>query len=313
MEIWILYDKADYALYPYSSPAVNRLWETAEERGITISVVAPQQVGIIIDGNDHVVLVDGERVAIPDFVLTRMGAHIKYAGRACLRQLESLCVRVVNSSEGLDIVTDKLFTLQILNQHGLPVPKTMLLQFPVDFDLVEQYFGFPLILKVVKGNKGQGVMLVESRERLEDLVEFIHSTSAAPDIILQEFITTSKGRDVRVFVVGQQVVACMERHARPGGFKANFHEGGTVESISVTPEIEELAFECAELLKIDIFGLDLLFGETGFIICEVNGSPGWEGLELANPGLRVADIIYDYIENQIRTPFLAKHVQMLET
>jgi gamma-F420-2:alpha-L-glutamate ligase len=305
MEIWILYG-SEASEYPFVSPAVNRLWEAAEQRGILIRVVAPTQVGVIVDNNDKIVLVDGERVALPDFVLTRMGAHIHYAGLAVTRQLESLGVKVVNCSEGLEIVTDKLRTAQILSQHRLPTPRTMLLPNPIDLDMVEHYLGFPLVVKLIKGNKGNGVTLIDTKDRLNDFVEFMLASNINAEIILQQLIAPSKGRDLRVFVVGQQVVECMERHAKEGGFKANFHQGGSVEAHEITPEIEELAFDCAELLKVDIFGMDLLFGEDGYVICEVNASPGWEGLEIANPGLHVADLIYDYIEAQLETPLVAK-------
>ncbi len=107
------------------------------------------------------------------------------------------------------------------------------------------------------------------------------------------FIEKSRGKDLRVFVVGGKVIGCMYRSSK-SSFKANFSKGGEVNSFDLTPEIEWLATETSKLLNLDIAGIDLLFDNNGFKICEANSSPGFHGLEKV-VGKIVAENILDYI------------------
>jgi len=177
------------------------------------------------------------------------------------------------------MVKDKLFTQQILAQKNFPVPKTMLVKSPIDIDLVEKYIGFPVVVKTLSGSQGKGVYLSENKKSFKDLMQLIESTNPNLNIILQEFIKDSFGRDLRVFTIGGRAVACMERRATDGEFKANFSAGGEVYEYKLTPEIEWLATEVSRVLGLEIAGVDLLFHGNHFKICEVNSSPGFEGLE----------------------------------
>lgn len=174
---------------------------------------------------------------------------------------------------------DKLFTQQILAEKNLPVPKTMLMKLPIDSELVENQIGFPVVIKAISGSQGKGVFLPEKKEHLTDLIHLIELTNPKFNLILQEFIKSSYGRDLRVFVIGGRIVGCMERMAQDKGFKANFSAGGKVKEHEITPEIEWLATEASRVLGLDIAGVDLLFDEDHFKICEVNSSPGFQGLQ----------------------------------
>ena len=161
--------------------------------------------------------------------------------------------------------------------------KTMLAKFPVDVERVEQHIGYPVVVKTISGSQGTGVFLCEDRSSLEDLMELVSATKSNVNIILQEFIQSSRGRDLRVITVGGRAVACMQRVAQDGSFKANVSRGGRAEPFDITPEIEWLSTEVSRLLGLDVAGIDLLFDGDHYRICEANSSPGFKGIEHCLP------------------------------
>jgi gamma-F420-2:alpha-L-glutamate ligase len=300
MRGWILYKIPRQELGP-NAYEMRRFLETAEERGIDLRVVTQEQVDLIVAGDDRKsVRLEGEIVALPDFILPRRGAGTTYFCLAVIRQLERMGVYSVNRSSSIEIVKDKLYTQQILAESKLPFAKTMLVRFPIDVRLVESVLGFPVIVKTVSGSQGRGVFLAETRRQFEDLMHLISVAASGVNVILQEFIETSFGRDLRVITVGGKAVACMQRTAPPGAFKANYSGGASVDARELTPEIQRLSTEASRIFDLDVAGVDLLFDREGFKICEVNSSPGFEGMESCHPGLSMADEIYRFVRNRLK-------------
>ncbi|MCS1351990.1 RimK family alpha-L-glutamate ligase [Mechercharimyces sp. CAU 1602] len=297
MQGWIFYRNSSVNERP-ESYEIDRLLDEAENQGISLRVLEPNQVDLIVTQEDRrSIYVDGEPVALPDFVLPRMGAGTTYFALAVIRHLERLGVPCINSSLSIDTVKDKLYTHQILAEQNLPVPKTMLAKFPVDVDLVERQIGFPIVVKTLSGTQGKGVFLSESRGHFEDLMQLVETTNPNFNMILQQLVETSFGRDLRVFVIGGRAVGCMERNSATGGFKANFSTGGTTKEYAITPEIEWLATQSTRILGLDVAGVDLLFDGDHFKICEVNSSPGFEGLEPAC-GVNIPKELFHYLKTR---------------
>lgn len=295
MKGWIL-QKQVYGKEP--SYETLKLIETAKQAGIELELHDPRQIEIIVTQDDRKsVLLDDKITKLPDFIFPRMGATTSYFALAVIRHLERLGVYSVNSSEAIEKVKDKLFQMQILAEK-FPVPKTIMVKFPVNADIVAKKLGFPVIIKTLSGSQGSGVILSHDAQSFEDLGNLIQITNPNAEIILQEFISSSKGRDLRVFVIGNRVVGCMERYATDDSFKANFSRGGGVRAFEVTPEIEQLALSVTSELGLEISGVDLLFGEDGYMICEVNSSPGFKGMEQAT-GKDVAQELIDYIKSKV--------------
>lgn len=295
MKGWILYKDSAAGLRP-EAYEMHRFIEAAKERNIEIRVVKPEQFDLIVTRDDRKsILLDGEVVPLPDFLIPRMGAGTTYFALAVIRHLERLGVHVFNSSQSIETVKDKLFSQQILAERNVPFPKTMLAKYPVDVNLVEQHFGFPLIVKTLSGSQGSGVFLSETPSNFRDLMELIHATSPNANIILQEFIEDSRGKDLRVLIIGGRAVACMERVSTDESFKANFSRGGEVRKFEMTPEIEWLATDTAQIFGLDIAGIDLLFDGGRFKVCEANSSPGFEGIEKCCEA-DIAGLIYDFIK-----------------
>jgi RimK family alpha-L-glutamate ligase len=291
MRVWIL-SKTD-ELNSYSK---RRFVEIAEKTGIDIGLVVPEAFDIIVTKDDkRSILYDGEEVELPDCLIPRMGAGTTYFAMAVIRHLEKLGVHVLNTSQSIELAKDKLAAMQILSKNNIPIPKTMLAKFPIDIPHIENEFTYPIILKNVSGSHGKGVFLCENNSQLEDLAELME-TSKDPkvNVILQEFVSSSKGKDIRVFIVGGRPIGAMLRKAGEGKFKANFSRGGSVEPFALNPAVEWLAVESANLIGLDIAGVDILFDGDSYKVCEVNSSPGFEGFEQAT-GLDVPQIIFNYI------------------
>lgn len=290
----ILYSKNAPELTTDKDYSVSRLLAVAKARNIDLEVVTPSQFELVVTRDDKKsILIDDKPTSIPDFVIPRLGSATTYYAFAVIRQLEHLGTYVCNGAEAIRQVGDKLHMHQLLAHSNLPTPKTMLVKFPVELEVVRREIGFPLIIKNVTGTQGSGIYLCEDEDKFVDVVELVYSNNEKANIIIQEFVKASKGVDLRAFVLGGRVVGCMRRSSSTS-FKANYSRGGKVEPYETTPEIEWLSTEAAKLVGLDIAGIDLLFDETGLKICEANSAPGFHGMEEA-VGEHIAEDILDYI------------------
>ena len=280
MEVWILFNEEIDA--PTAEAfEVRRFLEEGRDMGINVRVFHPEQFDLLVTEESRgSVLIDGQQMPLPDFILPRTYViETGYFALAVIRQLERQGVRIFNSSACIEMVADKLHTHQVLVENALPTPTTMLAKFPVNVDLVENFIGFPVVVKTLLGVNGSGVFLIENRDAFVDLMGLIGETNPNIQLIFQKFIAMSKGRDLRLFVVDGEVVASMERRAREGDFKANYTQGGSVAEFIPDDIARDLAIKTAEILDIQVAGIDLLFDENGYTICEANTFPGFKGLE----------------------------------
>ncbi len=294
MNGWILY-KNDIK----ESWETNKLIDEFKKQDILVRVVQPDDVDIFVDRDDRKsILVAGKSRPLPDFVIPRTGSGTTYFIKAIIRHLERLGVRLINGSNSIDTVKDKLYTQQILGASNLPVPKTLLVKHPINIEWVEKNINFPVIIKTLSGSYGAGVFLAENKKQLEQLIKMAEITKKSYNIIVQEFIKDSWGKDIRVFVVNCKVVGCMMRQATDGDFRANITRGGEGIPYQITEEIEWLGGESARLLDLDIAGVDLLFDGDGYRICEVNSSPGFEGMDKYTK-TNIAEEIVSYVKLRI--------------
>lgn len=280
MRVWILFNE-DVEASTAEAYEVRRLISEGRQLGIEVEVFNPEQFDLLVtDENRETVLIDGKPHKLPDFVLPRTYVvETGYFALAVIRQLERMGVRVFNGSATIEAVADKMHTHQILAEYNLPTPKTMLAKFPVNMKLIEENLGFPVVVKTLLGVNGTGVFLIENESAFQDLMDLIGETQPNILLIFQKFVASSKGRDLRLLVIDGKVVAAMERRSKPGGFKANYSQGGSVVEFKPDAEAERLAIETAKVLNIQVAGIDLLFTDEGYTICEANTFPGFKGLE----------------------------------
>ena len=153
--------------------------------------------------------------------------------------------------------------------------------------------GTPLVIKLLEGTQGLGVVLAETDNAAESVLEAFNGLKAR--VIAQEFIKEAKGADIRVFIVDGTVVGAMKRQGKEGEFRSNLHRGGTAEIIKLSIDEENAALKAARVMGLGVAGVDLLQSARGPLILEVNSSPGLEGIESAT-GVDIAGKIIHYIE-----------------
>ncbi|MFJ7851001.1 RimK family alpha-L-glutamate ligase [Peribacillus sp. NPDC097206] len=264
--------------------------ESAERKGISATLVRNSDlVPVIEKGTPYLKGTDGK---LPDFVLF-MDKDIHLA-----RHLELLGLPVYNSSSAIDICDSKAKTHQALAGHGIPMPKTLFPPFTYEgierknldaFKKIGNELGYPLVVKEAYGSFGEQVYLIPTED---EFMETVKKLGHRP-FIMQEFIEHSKGRDIRVNVVGNQVIASMQRKSEHD-FRANMTAGGTAFPYTPTKAESDLAIRCATLLGADFAGVDLLFGEDGPLLCEVNSNSHLLNIYECT-GINIADSMFDYV------------------
>lgn len=283
-----------------SSYSTKRIAEACRLRGHSVDVYDPTRFSLIVENASGEVRYKGRELTTLDAVIPRIGTSMTLVGTAIVRQLEQRGILVLNGSHAITVARDKLRALQVLARNNVPIPKTAFVKSGDDIlPVIEALGGAPLILKVLEGTQGIGVMLADTRRVAQAIVETLDSVNQ--DVILQQFVGESRGRDVRAFVVGGRVIAAMRRTATGDEFRSNVHRGGTTESIALDAAYEDAALRAARILGLHVAGVDMLESEAGPLVMEVNSSPGLEGIEAAT-GIDVAMAIVRHLEASLSTP-----------
>ncbi len=284
----------------YRSYSTQRLRTAAADRGHQVKVLNTLRFGIDLSGDEPDLQFRGRRLSHYDAVLPRIGNSITYFGTAVVRQFEQMDVYTPNTSWGITNSRDKLRAIQIMSRHQIAMPATTFVRDRADvIPAIERVGGAPVVIKLLEGTQGIGVILAPDLKVAEAIIETLHSTRQ--NVLIQRFIQESKGRDIRALVVGDRVVAAMRRVAKGDEFRSNVHRGGSVEPVSLDPAFEKLAVRSAQIMGLRVAGVDMLEGNDGPLVMEVNSSPGLEGIERAT-GLDVAGAIIDFIDNQVAFP-----------
>ncbi len=261
---------------------MRRFQEACRKEGHIFRTLDVLRTNIVLHAKSPQLWADGEPLFADDqdVVVPRIGTGVTDFGCAVVNQFQVMGVPVVNTSQAILRARDKLRSLQILTGAGVDIPRTALVRNTEDLDdALDQVGGVPAVLKLLKGTQGIGVMLAESREGLESVLQAFWSLDHI--VLLQEFIQESKGKDVRAFVVGDRVVGAMRREAKIGEFRSNIHRGGVGRPVELSPEDEAHVLQAARALGLDVAGVDYLESKDGPKVIEVNASPGFQGLETA--------------------------------
>jgi ribosomal protein S6--L-glutamate ligase len=279
--------------------STRRLIEAAEQRGHTARVVDTLRCYMSIASHHPSIHYKGAELEPFDAVIPRIGSSITFYGCAVLRQFEMMGVYVVNDNVSITRSRDKLRSLQLLSRKGLGLPITGFAHSPDDIpDLITMVRGAPLVIKLLEGTQGIGVVLAETNQAAESVIQAFMGLKA--NIMVQEYIKEAKGADIRCLVIGDKVVASMKRQAADGEFRSNLHRGGSASVIRITPEERSTAIRAAKAMGLRVAGVDLLRSNHGPVIMEVNSSPGLEGIE-ATTGKDIAGLIIDNVEKNAAT------------
>lgn len=272
----------------------RRLREAAEQRGHFIQILDPLSCYMNINPASAAVHYRGEPLGHFDAVIPRIGTPITFYGTAVLRQFEMCGSYPLNKSAAITCARDKLRSLQLLAREGIDMPVTGFASSPDDTqDLIAMVGGAPLVVKLVEGTQGIGVVLAETRQAAESVIDAFRGLNA--HILVQEFIKEAQGHDIRCLVIGKQVVAAIERAAKEGDFRSNLHRGGKAHPVIITGQERDIAIKAAATLGLEVAGVDILRAHRGPLVMEVNASPGLEGIETTS-GLDIAGMMINWIE-----------------
>ena len=274
--------------------STRRLVEAARMRDHQVEVIDPLKCDLIIEKRKPSIYYKGRVLEHTDAVIPRIGASVTFYGTAVVRQFEMNAVFCTTGSHSLMRSRDKLRSLQILSRARLGLPKTIFTNYSKDVgEVIDHVGGAPLIIKLLEGTQGLGVVLAETRNAAESVIEAFNGLQAR--VIVQEFIKEAGGADIRALVVDGQVVGAMKRQGKEGEFRSNLHRGGSASVIELTDEEEAAAIKAAKAMGLGVAGVDMLQSSRGPLILEVNSSPGLEGIEAAT-GKDIAKSIIRYIE-----------------
>jgi ribosomal protein S6--L-glutamate ligase len=275
-----------------------RLVEAAKQRGHEVRVVDPLRCYMSINSQQPVIYYRGKLLTDLDAVIPRIGASILFYGSALVRQFESMGIFTLNTSAAISCARDKLRSMQLLASKGIAMPRTGFAHAPDDIKgAVKMVGGAPLVIKLLEGTQGIGVVLAETGQAAESVIDAFWGLQA--NILIQEYIKEAGGSDLRCFVIGGKVVAAMLRRAREGEFRSNLHRGGRAVKIKLSPAERAIAVRATKAVGLDVAGVDILRSARGPLVIEVNSSPGLEGIE-ATSGRDIAAVMIQYVEQRVR-------------
>ena len=280
--------------------STQRLRQAALDRGHDVKVLNTLRFAIDLSGDEPDLQFRGKQLSDYDAILPRIGNSITYFGTAVVRQFEQMDVYTPNTAYGITNSRDKLRATQILSRHNIAMPATTFVRDRSDvLAAIERVGGAPVVIKLLEGTQGIGVILAPDIKVAEAIIETLQSTKQ--QVLIQRFVSESKGRDIRALVVGDRVVAAMRRVAKGDEFRSNVHRGGSVEPVELDEVYQDTAVRAAQIMGLKVAGVDMLEGNDGPLVMEVNSSPGLEGIETATK-LDVAGAIIDHIANQVAFP-----------
>jgi ribosomal protein S6--L-glutamate ligase len=278
--------------------STSRLVLAARSRGHEVTVADPLDFHIAVSRGRPSMFLGDRPVPHADMVIPRIGASITNYGLAVVRQFDMMGVPVLNTAIAIARSRDKLRAMQLLTKKSIDVPRTVCARTPASVDLALAFVGgTPAIVKLQQGAQGIGTMIADTQQAVTSLLETLWAMGQ--DIILQEYIAESRGRDYRAIVVGNRVVAAMRRQAKAGEFRSNLHRGGLGVRVDLDRRFTQAAIAATKVMGLEVAGVDLLEGRGGPKILEINSSPGLEGIERTS-GVDVAGAIIAHAEKRLK-------------
>ena len=278
--------------------STDRLVEEGEKRGHKIEVIDPLKCDIIIEKQKPTIFYKDRYLDYVDAIIPRIGTSVTFFGCAVVRQFEMMGVFTTVTSDAIIRSRDKLRSFQRLSKAGIGMPKTVFTNYSRDVERVIKHVGgTPVIIKLLEGTQGLGVVLAETKNAAESVLEAFNGLQARA--LVQEYIAEAKGADLRALVVDGQVVGAMKRQGKEGEFRSNLHRGGSAEIVKLNHDELKVAMNAAQALKLPVCGVDMLQSERGPLLLEVNSTPGLEGIERAT-GRNIAKNVIVYIEKNTK-------------
>ncbi len=277
--------------------STNRIYQEATNHGHDVHIINHTKCTLKLGSGTREVIYGGRNIINePDVIIPRIGASVTADGAAVVREFEMNGVYTTASSQGILTAQNKLRTLQVMNQHNIPIPDTI---FSVNTENIDEQIqllgGVPVIIKLQEGTHGSGVILAETEKSAKSMMDTLFTMQSS--FILQEFIQESNSEDIRVLVVGDKVISAMKRKGMEDDFRSNIHRGGSGSKVMLTKAEEQIAIHAARYLGLPIAGVDLIRSNRGPLLIEVNSTPGLQGIE-AYTAINVAKGMVKYMERK---------------
>ena len=274
--------------------STRRLIDEGRKRNHDVEVIDPLKCDLIIEKEKPTIYYEDRYLDYVDAIIPRIGASVTFFGSAVVRQFEMMNVFTTVTSEAIIRSRDKLRSFQRLSKAGIGMPKTVFTNYSRDVvEVLKHVGGPPVIIKLLEGTQGLGVVLAETKNAAESVLEAFNGLQAR--VIVQEYIEEANGADLRALIVDGQVVGAMKRQGKEGEFRSNLHRGGTANYVKLTEPELKLALKAARALKLPVCGVDMLESSRGPLILEINSTPGLEGIEVATDR-NIARAIITFIE-----------------
>lgn len=271
-----------------SSTAFDWWRSEAERCGIRLSIAFAEQIQLRYADGDAMALIGGRPIDLPRFAVMR-GYF-----RDTSRHFERCGVATVNSWTSMQESVDKILTHQALTAAGLPTPATVYPASVLDYDDACEAIGSRrFVLKPVDGSRGVNVFLINNRDEYGRALDMVGS-----DAMIQHYVDSSCGRDLRVWTVGERAVGCVMRHSA-SSFRSNYSQGGSASRCDLPEEAARMAVEAARCVGLEFAGVDLLFRpDGGFTVCEVNGNAGFRTLSAVDRDSPILRFLFEYITDR---------------
>ncbi len=278
--------------------STKRIAEEAENLGHYIALIDHTKCSVKLGSGKPMVYYLNENVTDAfDAIIPRIGAKVTKHGAAIVKQFEMNGVFSTARSLSITRARNKVRTLQILSRKHIPIPETLFSINPDDIEeQIELLGGPPVIIKLQEGTQGLGVILAETKKSAKSIIDTFYKMDTS--ILIQKYVEESNGEDIRIFVVGNKVIASMKRASAVGEFRSNVHRGGYTEAIEPTAKEQYIALSATKHLGLGVAGVDIIRSKKGPLLIEVNASPGLQGIEAAT-GVNIAKEIIMFVEKNV--------------
>ena len=279
--------------------STKRIMEEAENLGHHIELIDHTRCAVKLGKGKPQIFYNGDNITNEfDAIIPRIGSKVTRHGAAIVKQFEMNGIFSTARSLSITRARNKVRTLQIMSRKGIPIPETLFAINPDNIkEQIEMLGGAPVIIKLQEGTQGLGVILAETKKSAKSIIDTFYKMDTS--ILIQEYIEESNGEDIRIFVVGDKIVASMKRSSEAGEFRSNVHRGGTTEAIKPSSKEQFIALNATKHIGLGVAGVDLIRSKKGPLLIEVNASPGLHGIEAAT-GMNIAKEIILFIEKNGR-------------
>ncbi len=279
--------------------STKRIADEAEKLGHYIECIDHTKCSVKLGrGKPQIYFGEEEITNAFDAIIPRIGTKVSRHGAAIVKQFEMNGIFSTARSLSILRARNKVRTLQIMARKGIPIPETLFSINPDNIkEQIELLGGAPVIIKLQEGTQGLGVILAETKKSAKSIIDTFYKMDTS--ILIQKFIEESNGEDIRIFVVGNKIVASMKRSSEAGEFRSNVHRGGTTETVTLSAKEQYIALNATKHIGLGVAGVDLIRSKKGPLLIEVNASPGLQAIEAAT-GINIAKEIVQFVEKNGR-------------